>query len=94
MLATTKAAEAHHLFRFAPGDIILLGRESAGAPDFVHEAADARVLVPLKPGLRSLNVAVAGAILAGEAMRQLDLFAPLIAGEAPISQGNTEHGPA
>lgn len=94
VLATTKAAEAHHLFRFAPGDIILLGRESAGAPDFVHEAADARVLVPLKPGLRSLNVAVAGAILAGEAMRQLDLFAPLIAGEAPISQGNTEHGPA
>lgn len=94
VLATTKAAEAYHLFRFEPGDIILLGRESAGVPEFVHEAADARVLIPLKPGLRSLNVAVAGAILTGEAMRQLDLFAPLIAGEAPISQRNTDHGSA
>jgi tRNA (cytidine/uridine-2'-O-)-methyltransferase len=81
VLATTKGAEAHHRFRFEPGDIIMLGRESAGAPDFVHEAADARVLIPIRPGLRSLNVAVAGAILAGEAMRQLDLFAPLAAGE-------------
>jgi tRNA (cytidine/uridine-2'-O-)-methyltransferase len=82
VLATTQGAVAHHLFRFERGDIILLGRESAGVPELVHETADARVLIPIRPGLRSLNVAVAGAILAGEAMRQLDLFAPFTAGEA------------
>lgn len=80
VLATTKSAVAHHRFSFQSGDIILLGRESAGAPDLVHEAADARILIPIQHGLRSLNVAVAGAILAGEAMRQLDLFARLEAG--------------
>jgi tRNA (cytidine/uridine-2'-O-)-methyltransferase len=82
VLATTRGAVAHHRFRFEPGDIILLGRESAGVPDFVHETADARILIPLQPGLRSLNVAVAGAIMVGEAMRQLDLFPPLAAGGA------------
>ncbi|MBN8534120.1 MAG: tRNA (cytidine(34)-2'-O)-methyltransferase [Rhizobiales bacterium] len=82
VLATTKGAVGHHQFRFGHGDVILLGRESAGVPDVVHDAADARVLIPIRPGLRSLNVAVAGAILAGEAMRQLDLFAPFGTGEA------------
>lgn len=80
VLATTKGAVAHHQFRFASGDIILLGRESAGVPDHVHAAADARILIRIRAGLRSLNVAVAGAILAGEAMRQLDLFSALEAG--------------
>ncbi|MGL5447579.1 MAG: tRNA (cytidine(34)-2'-O)-methyltransferase [Rhabdaerophilum sp.] len=80
VLATTKGAVAHHRFLFEAGDIILLGRESAGVPDHVHEAADARVLIPIKEGLRSLNVAMAGAILASEAMRQLDLFTALAAG--------------
>lgn len=82
VLATTKGAVAHHHFAFHPGDIILLGRESAGAPDWVHETADARIAIPLKSGLRSLNIAVAGAILVGEAMRQLDLYPPFPAGAA------------
>ena len=53
-----------------PDDILLFGRESAGVPDAVHEAADARLLIPMRPGLRSINVAMAGAMAVGEAMRQ------------------------
>ena len=56
-------------------DTLLLGRESAGVPDLVHEAAAARVVIPLRPGDRSLNVAVAGAIALGEALRQTGLSA-------------------
>lgn len=74
VLLTTKATIAHTAFAFAASDTLLLGRESAGVPDFVHEAADARVRVPLKPGLRSLNVALAGAIALGEALRQIKGF--------------------
>jgi tRNA (cytidine/uridine-2'-O-)-methyltransferase len=59
VLATTKAAVRHVDFTFADEDVILLGRESAGVPDEVHAAADARVVVPMQEGLRSLNVAVA-----------------------------------
>src|SRR3954453_1653765 len=54
VLATTKAAVRHLDFAFAPQDVILLGRESAGVPDEVHAAADARVAVPIREGLRSL----------------------------------------
>ncbi|WP_284177835.1 tRNA (cytidine(34)-2'-O)-methyltransferase [Rhabdaerophilum sp. SD176] len=75
VLATTRGAVAHHRFAFRPGDIILLGRESAGVPDPVQEDADARIVIPMQPGLRSLNVAVSGAILVAEALRQLDGFA-------------------
>lgn len=82
VLATTKGAVAHHGFAFRPGDIILLGRESAGVPELVHDAADTRVAIPLKSGLRSLNIAVAGAILVGEALRQLDLYPPFPTGAA------------
>ena len=74
VLLTTKATLAHTAFAFAPSDTILLGRESAGVPEFVHEAADARVRIPLKPGLRSLNVAQAGAMVLGEALRQIKGF--------------------
>lgn len=86
VLATTRSAQAHHAFRFHAGDILLLGRESAGVPDAVHAAAEAHVTIPLAPGLRSLNVAVAGAMIAGEALRQLDLFPPLGAGSPEIPQ--------
>jgi tRNA (cytidine/uridine-2'-O-)-methyltransferase len=75
VLATTRGAIAHHRFLFRPGDIILLGRESAGVPDSVQADADARIIIPMQPGLRSLNVAVSGAILVAEALRQLDGFA-------------------
>jgi tRNA (cytidine/uridine-2'-O-)-methyltransferase len=74
VLATTKAAVRHLDFAFRGEDVILLGRESAGVPDDVHEAADARVLVPMQEGLRSLNVAVAAAIVLGEALRQTGGF--------------------
>ena len=74
VLLTTRARVAHTAFAFASSDTLLLGRESAGVPDFVHDAADVRVRVPLKPGLRSLNVAQAGAMLLGEALRQIKGF--------------------
>lgn len=74
VLMTTSGAELLHRFAFAPDDTILLGRESAGAPPFVHAAAAARVAIPLRPPARSLNVALAGAIALGEALRQTGLF--------------------
>lgn len=74
VLLTTRATLAHTAFAFAPSDTLLLGRESAGVPEFVHEAADARIRIPLKPGLRSLNVAQAGAMVLGEALRQIKGF--------------------
>ena len=74
VLLTTKADMAYCHFRFAPGDTLLVGRESAGVPQEVHGAADARLLIPLRPGLRSLNVAQAAAMVLGEALRQTALF--------------------
>ena len=74
VLATTRAAEPYTAFRFAADDNIVLGRESAGVPDAVHDRADARLRIPMKSGLRSINVAQAGAMLLGEALRQTGLF--------------------
>ena len=74
VLATTRGAVSHPEARFRPGDILLFGRESAGAPDTVHAAADLRVRIPIRPELRSLNVAVSAAILLSEALRQLNAF--------------------
>lgn len=74
VLLTTKATSTHSEFTFAPDDTLLLGRESAGVPDAVHEQADARITIPMRPGLRSLNVAVAAAIVLGEALRQTHGF--------------------
>ena len=74
VLLTTKAALAYTAFAFEGSDTLLLGRESAGVPDYVHEAAGARVAVPMRPGLRSLNVALAGAMILGEALRQTKGF--------------------
>ncbi len=73
VLLSTKASECYTGFIYAPGDILLVGRESAGVPAEVHARADARVLVPLRPPSRSLNVAVAAAMVVGEAMRQLSM---------------------
>jgi tRNA (cytidine/uridine-2'-O-)-methyltransferase len=70
VLATTAAETRFMNFAFQPEDVLLLGRESAGVPARVHEVADARIRVPMTAGLRSLNVAVAGAIVLGEALRQ------------------------
>ena len=71
VLLTTKAAVPHIECPFESTDSLLLGRESAGVPEEVHASADLRVRIPMRPGLRSLNVAMAAAIVAGEAMRQL-----------------------
>lgn len=74
VLLTTSGGDRLAEFRFRPGDTILLGRESAGVPDRVHAAADARVVVPMVAGARSLNVALAAALALGEALRQTDQF--------------------
>jgi tRNA (cytidine/uridine-2'-O-)-methyltransferase len=71
ILLTTKAAESYYNFEFQKGDILLAGRESAGAPDAVHAAADARLLIPMAGQARSLNVVNATAMVLGEAIRQV-----------------------
>lgn len=70
VLLTTRAGHAYTRFAFAAGDRLMVGSESAGVPETVHDAADARVLVPMQPGFRSLNVALAAAMVLGEALRQ------------------------
>ena len=74
ILASTKAAVPYTDFAFRPDDILLMGRESTGVPAEVHQAADARLLIPMRSGLRSLNVALACAMITGEALRQTDGF--------------------
>ncbi len=74
VLLTTKGATNLQDTRFRPDDILLLGRESAGVPEEVHEAADLRLRVPLKSGARSLNIALAAAMVLSEALRQTDGF--------------------
>jgi tRNA (cytidine/uridine-2'-O-)-methyltransferase len=70
LLFTTKGATPYLDFRYQASDILLFGRETAGVPQAVAEAADARLVIPVKPGLRSLNVAMAAAMALGEALRQ------------------------
>jgi tRNA (cytidine/uridine-2'-O-)-methyltransferase len=74
LLFTTRASAPFHRFAYQAGDILLFGRESAGVPDEVHAAADARLAIPLAPGARSLNVVTAAALALGEALRQTDGF--------------------
>lgn len=74
ILASTKAKTSYTDFAFRRGDILLMGRESSGVPPEVHEAADARILIPMRKGFRSLNVALACAMITGEALRQTGGF--------------------
>jgi tRNA (cytidine/uridine-2'-O-)-methyltransferase len=74
VLLTTKASGAYTGFAFRPDDVILLGRESAGVPQEVHDAAAARLRIPMRAGLRSINVAQAAAMVLGEGLRQTDGF--------------------
>lgn len=74
VLLSRHAIRSHVDFAFEATDALLLGRESAGVPEAVHQAADARVAVPMRKGLRSLNVAVAAAMVLGEALRQTQGF--------------------
>ncbi|MGD9803986.1 MAG: tRNA (cytidine(34)-2'-O)-methyltransferase [Hyphomicrobiaceae bacterium] len=77
VLLTTHGDISHVAFRFEANDTLLLGRESAGVPASVHNLADARIAIPMREGLRSLNIAVAASIVLGEALRQTDGFPPL-----------------
>jgi tRNA (cytidine/uridine-2'-O-)-methyltransferase len=70
ILFTTRGGVSYLDHAYRPDDVLLFGRESAGVPDRVHETADARLIIPIRPGMRSLNVAVACAMALGEAMRQ------------------------
>lgn len=70
VLFTTRATTPYLDHTFSEGEVLLFGRESSGVPDAVHAAADARLTIPIRPGLRSLNVAMACAMVVGEALRQ------------------------
>ena len=83
VLATTQAALPYTVFAFDRTDAIMMGRESAGVPEAVHAAADARVLVPMRPGMRSLNVAVTAGMLLGEALRQTGGFPSTLQQDPP-----------
>jgi tRNA (cytidine/uridine-2'-O-)-methyltransferase len=74
VLLTTKARAPYAGYAFADEDIILFGRESSGVPETVHQAADARLTIPMRPEARSLNVATACAMVIGEALRQTSGF--------------------
>lgn len=80
VLLTTGAPVVYTGLRYAQGDVLLVGSESAGVPRAVHDAADVRVRIPMAPGMRSLNVAVACAMVLGEALRQTRLSGPDRAG--------------
>jgi tRNA (cytidine/uridine-2'-O-)-methyltransferase len=71
VLLTTRATTSYLDHRFGRDEVLLFGRESAGVPETVHAAADARLIIPLRTGMRSLNVAMACAMVAGEALRQV-----------------------
>lgn len=72
VLFTTRAAASYLDHRYEPRDILLFGRESAGVPDAVHDAAEVRLRIPMRTGMRSLNVAMTCAMAVGEALRQID----------------------
>lgn len=74
ILLTTHAQTPYIDFQFKDNDIILLGRESAGVPPQVHALADARLLIPMAAGARSVNMAVSATMVIGEALRQTNLF--------------------
>ncbi|KMO38264.1 tRNA methyltransferase [Methylobacterium tarhaniae] len=71
VLATTAGSLPYTAHAFRDGDCVMVGRESAGVPEAVHTDADARVMIPMRSGLRSLNVAVAAGMILGEGLRQL-----------------------
>lgn len=74
ILLTTHASEPYTDFKFLENDIILMGRESAGVPQEVHETADSRLIIPMNKNARSINVAVSAVMVIGEALRQTNLF--------------------
>jgi tRNA (cytidine/uridine-2'-O-)-methyltransferase len=85
VLFTTAAATSYLDHTFRDDDLLLFGRESAGVPESVHRAAQARLVIPMRPGLRSLNVAMAAAMAVGEALRQTGGF-PARAAPGPVQE--------
>lgn len=85
VLATTAGDVSHHQFSYRDDDILLVGRESAGVPDHVHQAVGARIFIPIAPTLRSLNVAVAGSLVIAEALRQTRWSRTARCGQSPRS---------
>ena len=77
VVLTTGSDQSLYRARFDDTDLLLMGRESAGVPPAVHQAADLRLRIPMQPGRRSVNVAVAAALALGEAMRQTHAFEEL-----------------
>jgi tRNA (cytidine/uridine-2'-O-)-methyltransferase len=82
VLFTTRASQSYLDHAFRADDVMLFGRESAGVPQNVHDAADVRLVIPMRAGLRSLNVAMVAAMATGEAIRQI--------GEARAVNGTTQ----
>ena len=74
VLLTTKASIPYTEFEFKENDIILMGRESAGVPDSVHQMVDSRLIIPMNANARSINVAVSAVMVIGEALKQTNLF--------------------
>jgi tRNA (cytidine/uridine-2'-O-)-methyltransferase len=74
VLVTTKSPQTAYAFTYSDQDLLMLGRESAGVPEAVADSADARIRIPMRSGLRSINVAVAGAMVVGEALRQTNRY--------------------
>ena len=74
VLMTTKGAQSFVDFQFKPNDVILMGRESAGVPEDVHNTADARLLIPMNPAARSINMAISAAMALTEGLRQIGGF--------------------
>ena len=74
LLFTTKGATPFHRFSFEPGDTLLFGNESRGAPEEVHAAAQGRIVIPITPQARSMNLATTAAMALGEALRQTNGF--------------------
>ena len=74
VLLTTHASKPYTDFKFEKNDIILMGRESAGVPEEVHQTVDARLLIPMNEKARSINVAVSAVMVVGECLRQTDSF--------------------
>jgi tRNA (cytidine/uridine-2'-O-)-methyltransferase len=70
VLFTTKATQSAYDFRFTPDDVLLFGKESAGVPPTIADACDARLRIPMRPQVRSMNLATSAALALGEALRQ------------------------
>lgn len=86
VLLTTKTDCSYADFQFRPDDCLMVGRESAGVPDNVHDAATARVTIPMAPAMRSINVAISAAMVLGEALRQTGGFPLLNSQTTEIAQ--------